>query len=50
VDVAAIDERRAGIGLPSLAVDIARFHEGGRVNAIGPDRWEPWPTRPPGLS
>lgn len=44
VDVAAIDERRAAIGLPSLATDIARYQEGGRVNAIGPDRWEPWPA------
>jgi hypothetical protein len=50
VDVAAIDERRAAIGLPSLATDIARYQEGGRVNAIGPDRWEPWPARTPGQS
>lgn len=46
VDPAAIDERRAAIGLPPLATDVARYREGGRVNAIGPDRWEPWPPRP----
>jgi len=46
VDPAAIDERRAAIGLPPLATDIARYQDGGRVNQIGPDRWEPWPLKP----
>ena len=44
VDLAAIDERRAAIGLRSLATDIALHEEGGRVNVIGPDQWEPWPA------
>ena len=46
VDAAAIDKRRAAIGLPPPATDIARHREGGSVNAIDPDRWEPWPARP----
>jgi hypothetical protein len=48
VDQAAIDERRAAIGLRPLATDIARYQESGRVNEIGPDQWEPWPTRSSG--
>lgn len=43
VDPADIDRRRAATGLPPLAADIARYREGGQVNEIGPDRWEPWP-------
>ena len=46
VDLAAIDERRAAIGLRPLAADIARYRESGSVNEIGPDQWEPWPVRP----
>jgi hypothetical protein len=48
VDLAAIDERRAAIGLRPLATDIARYRESGSVNEIGPGQWEPWPVRPPG--
>jgi hypothetical protein len=46
VDIAAIDQRRAAIGLPPLATDIAR-RAGPRANQIGPDRWEPWPAQAP---
>ncbi len=47
-DLAAIDERRAAIGLRPLAADIARYLKGGSVNEIGPGQWEPWPPRPSG--
>jgi hypothetical protein len=45
VDVDAIDQRRAAIGLPPLAIDIAHRGKGGPVHEIGPNRWEPWPPR-----
>jgi hypothetical protein len=48
VDLPAIDRRRAAIGLRPLAADIARYREGGGVNEIDPDQWEPWPARPSG--
>jgi hypothetical protein len=47
VDPASIDRRRAAIGLPPLAADIARRREGSRGNEIGPDTWEPWPAQSP---
>lgn len=43
VDVDTIDQRRAAIGLPPFATDIARRHSGEPVNQIGPNWWEPWP-------
>jgi hypothetical protein len=47
IDPAGIDRRRAAIGLPLLAADIARRREGSRGNEIGPDTWEPWPGQSP---
>lgn len=43
VDVAEIDQRRAAIGLPPLAADVARRRSGAPVHEIGPGLWEPWP-------
>jgi len=43
--VAAIDQRRAAIGLPSLAADLARRRSGAPAYEIGPGLWEPWPPR-----
>jgi len=43
VDTAAIDQRRAAIGLPPLAADLARRRSGATANEIGPGIWEPWP-------
>ena len=43
VDVTEIDQRRAAIGLPPLAADLARRGSGGPVHEIGPGLWEPWP-------
>jgi hypothetical protein len=45
VDAAGIDRRRAAIGLPPLAADLARRRNGAPANEIGPDVWEPWPPR-----
>ncbi len=45
VDVAAIDQRRAAIGLPPLAADLARLRSGAPAHEIGPGLWEPWPPR-----
>lgn len=45
VDVAAIDQHRAAIGLPPLATDLARRRSGAPSNQIGPGLWEPWPPR-----
>ncbi len=44
VDVGAIDRRRAGIGLPPLAADVARRLREEQLAAAGTDRAEPWPT------
>lgn len=43
VDVAEVDQRRAAIGLPPLAADLARRRSGALVHEIGPGLWEPWP-------
>jgi hypothetical protein len=43
VDAAAIDQRRAAIGLPPLAADLARLRSGAPAHEIGPGLWEPWP-------
>lgn len=43
VDVGAIDRRRAGIGLPPLAADVARRRRGEPLAAAGAHRAEPWP-------
>jgi hypothetical protein len=43
VDAAAIDQRRAAIGLPPLAADLVRRRSGAPANEIGPGLWEPWP-------
>lgn len=48
IDLAAVDEHRAAIGLRPLATDIARYRESASVNEIDPDQWEPWPVRPSG--
>ena len=45
VDAAAIDQRRAAIGLPPLAADLARLRSGAPAHEIGPGLWEPWPPR-----
>ena len=45
-DLAAVDERRAAIGLRPLASDIARYQANGSTHGIDPDQWEPWPGRP----
>jgi hypothetical protein len=45
VDVVAIDQRRAAIGLPPLAADLARLRSGAPTDEIGPGLWEPWPPR-----
>lgn len=43
VDVTAIDQRRAAIGLPPLAADLERLRNGAPAREIGPGLWEPWP-------
>jgi hypothetical protein len=45
VDVPALDQRRAAIGLPPLAADLAQRRSGAPVHEIGPGLWEPWPPR-----
>jgi hypothetical protein len=45
VNVTEIDQRRAAIGLPPLATDLARRQSGGSAQEIGPGLWEPWPPR-----
>jgi hypothetical protein len=46
IDPAGIDRRRAAIGLPPLAADIARRRAGSQGNEIGPDTGEAWPGQP----
>lgn len=43
VDLVAIDQRRARIGLPPLAGDVARRSRGEALHPAGPERAEPWP-------
>lgn len=45
VDVDDIDRRRADIGLPPLATDVARRLRGEPLAAAGTHRAEPWPER-----
>jgi hypothetical protein len=44
VDVREIDQRRAAIGLPPFAADLARRRSGVSAHEIGPGLWEPWPA------
>lgn len=50
VDMTEIDQRRAAIGLPPLAADLARLQSGAPAHEIGPNIWEPWPPRRPGTN